>query len=77
MFAGASKEEADKLLRDANKLVTPNMLLFKLKGDWLQATPMFERAALLYRVCQDNLQNTICARTRCLQSNLYSNTMYY
>lgn len=42
--------EAEALFKQAVKLTTPNMLAFRIKGDWSSATPLFERAGLLYRV---------------------------
>ena len=50
MDFGDRRGEADKLLKEANKLRNPSFLGFRVKGDWTQATPLFERAALLYRV---------------------------
>ena len=42
--------EADKLVKQANKLSSPALLTLRLKGDWEQATPLYEKAAGLYRV---------------------------
>lgn len=41
--------EADKLYKEATKLTTPSLLRFRLAGEWEQATPMFERAGMLYK----------------------------
>lgn len=43
-------KEAEKLCKEATKLTTPSLLSFRLKGEWEQATPLWERAAMLYRV---------------------------
>jgi len=43
--------EAQKLFREANKLSNPSFLGFRIKGDWITSTPLYERAALLFRVC--------------------------
>lgn len=40
--------EASKLVKDASKLTTPGLLRWSL--DWEQATPMFERAGMLFKV---------------------------
>ena len=42
--------EAEKLQKEATKMTTPSLLAFRLKAEWEQATPMFERAAMLFRV---------------------------
>ncbi|KAK9835464.1 hypothetical protein WJX74_000594 [Apatococcus lobatus] len=44
-----SLEDADKLFKKASKLCTPSLLHLRLSFDWEQATPMFERAAAIYR----------------------------
>ncbi len=46
--------EADKLCKEATKLSAPSFLSFRLKGEWERATPLWERAAMLYRVSQGN-----------------------
>ncbi len=45
-----SLEDADKLYKKANKLCTPSLLHLRLSFDWEQATPMFEKAAAIYKV---------------------------
>lgn len=42
--------EADKLMKKANKLYAPSLLDFRLKPDWEAACPLFEKAALAYKV---------------------------
>ena len=42
--------EADKLYKEANKLAAPSPWTLRLHSDWLGATPLFERAAMLYKV---------------------------
>lgn len=42
--------EADKLMSKANKYWAPSLLDFRLKPDWEAAAPLFEKAALLYKV---------------------------
>jgi hypothetical protein len=51
MGSAAEKEkEADKLLKKANKETVPSLLDFRFSADWEQAAPLYERAALIYRV---------------------------
>ncbi len=50
MDFGDRRAEAQSILKEATKLSAPSFLGMRLKGDWIQATPMFERAALLFRV---------------------------
>jgi hypothetical protein len=50
MNFGDRTEEAKGLLKEANKLSNPSILGFRVKGDWTQSTPLYERAALLFRV---------------------------
>lgn len=50
MDFGDRRAEAQSVLKEATKLSAPSFLGMRLKGDWSQATPMFERAALLFRV---------------------------
>lgn len=42
--------EADKLMSKANKHWSPSLLDFRLKPDWEGAAPLFEKAAMLYKV---------------------------
>jgi|688.fasta_scaffold1387547_1 hypothetical protein len=57
MDFGDRRAEAQSILKEATKLSAPSFLGMRLKGDWMQATPMFERAALLFRVSQVVLNN--------------------
>ncbi len=50
MDFGNRTEEAKGLLKEANKLANPSFLGLRIKGDWTQATPLYERAGLLFRV---------------------------
>jgi hypothetical protein len=50
MNFGDRRAEAQSIFKEATKLSAPSFLGMRLKGDWIQATPMFERAALLFRV---------------------------
>jgi hypothetical protein len=43
-------EEAEKLMKKANKYWSPSVLDFRLKPDWEAAGPLFEKAALAYKV---------------------------
>lgn len=43
-------EEAEKLLKQANKLWAPSLLDLRLKPDWEGAAPLYEKAALAFRV---------------------------
>lgn len=45
-----TEADADKLMKQAKKLSEPSLLTMRLKGDWEQATPLYEKAAGLYRV---------------------------
>ena len=45
-----SLAEADKLMKQARKLSSPSMLGLRMRGDWEQATPLFERAGTQYKV---------------------------
>ena len=42
--------EADKLMKQARKLSSPSMLSLRMRGDWEQATPLFEKAGAQYKV---------------------------
>ena len=42
--------EADKLMKQADKHCNPSFFSMRIKGDWEQATPLYERAAKLYKV---------------------------
>ena len=50
MDMGQKTLEADKLMKKANKAWAPSLLDFRLKPDWEEAAPLFEKAALCYRV---------------------------
>lgn len=47
---GEKQLEADALMKKGSKLWAPSLLDFRLKPDWEAAAPLFERAALLYKV---------------------------
>ena len=46
----ASEAEADKMMKKAEKKVQPSVLAMRFKPDWDEATPLFENAALQYKV---------------------------
>jgi len=50
MDFGDRRAEAQSIYKEAMKLSAPSFIGMRLKGDWIQSTPMFERAALLFRV---------------------------
>jgi hypothetical protein len=50
MDFSSRRGEAQSLVKEANKLANPSFLGMRMKGDWLGATPLYERAALLFRV---------------------------
>lgn len=54
-------EEADKLMKKAMKLCNPSIVAFRIKPDWEAACPMFERAALCYKVDPYNPNNVFVA----------------
>lgn len=43
-------ESADALMKKAEKLLRPSMLSMRLKPAWDDAMPLFEKAALQYKV---------------------------
>ena len=45
-------KEAEKLYQEAVKLTTPSLLSFRMRGEWERATPLWERAAMLFKVRQ-------------------------
>ncbi len=45
-----SVSEGDKQMKAANKLCQPSLLAMRLAADWEAATPLFEKAALNYKV---------------------------
>lgn len=45
-----SEADADKLMKQANKLAAPSLLAMRMRGEWEQATPLYEKAASIYRV---------------------------
>lgn len=49
----APAEEAEKVLRKAEASWSPSLLSFRLAPDWETACPLFERAALLFKVRTD------------------------
>jgi hypothetical protein len=50
MARAGKLEEAEKLLKKANKLWQPSILDMRLKPDWEGAAPLFEKAALAFKV---------------------------
>ena len=46
----ADEKTADKLMKQAEKLLRPSIASFRMKPDWDQAFPLFEKAALQYQV---------------------------
>eukprot|EP00889_Picochlorum_renovo_P005816 jgi/Picre1/32846/NNA_008175.t1 len=53
MDFSSRRGEAQSLVKEANKLANPSFLGMRMKGDWLGATPLYERAALLFRQTGD------------------------
>ena len=49
-MAAEREKEADKLMKKANKEIGPSLLEFRFKPDYESAAPMFERAAVIYKV---------------------------
>jgi hypothetical protein len=47
---GEKITEAEKLMKKANMYWQPSLMDFRLKPDWETAAPLFEKAALLYKV---------------------------
>lgn len=65
--------EADKLMKQADKHCNPSFFSMRLKGDWEQATPLYEKAAKLYKVNQpriDCLYTQSCTSERTVVLNL-------
>lgn len=48
-------EAADKLFEKATKLTQPSVIALRLRPDWEQATPLFEKAAIAYKVCHGSI----------------------
>ena len=48
--------DADKLMKKANKYCDPSFFSMRIKADWEQAQPMYERAAKIYKVLQHCLR---------------------
>ena len=46
----ADEKAADKLMKQAEKSLRPSVMSMRLKPDWDDALPLFEKAALQYRV---------------------------
>ncbi|GFH26279.1 gamma-soluble NSF attachment protein, partial [Haematococcus lacustris] len=44
------QEEAGKLMKKASKAISPSLFDFRLKPDWEVAAPLFERAAVLFKM---------------------------
>ena len=49
-MAAEREKEANKLMKEAMKSIGPSLLEFRFKPDYETAGPMFERAAVLYKV---------------------------
>ncbi len=45
-----SSADADKLMKQANKLCDPSFFSMRIKADWEQAQPIYEKVAKLYKV---------------------------
>lgn len=45
-----TEKEADKMIKEAKGLCQPSVFNLRLKADWEQATPLYEKAALIYKV---------------------------
>ena len=68
--------DADKLMKQANKHCDPSFFSMRIKADWEQAQPLYERAAKIYKVricdvssCQHNNRSRYCFDCKCrLQS---------
>ena len=59
LFNGlGSVSEGDKQMKAAHKLCQPSVLSLRLSADWDQATPLYERAALNYKVTPAQRVNT-------------------
>ena len=50
--AKEKEAEADKNMKKANKFWSASILDFRLKPDWEAAAPLYEKAALGYKVCR-------------------------
>ena len=46
----ADEKAADKLVKQAEKCLQPSVMNMRLKPDWDEAYPLFEKAAVQYRV---------------------------
>jgi hypothetical protein len=60
---GEKITEADTLMKKANKYWQPSLMDFRLKPDWEAAAPLFEKAALLYKVCVERNCAAACGLT--------------
>jgi hypothetical protein len=58
---GEKITEADQLMKKANKYWQPSLMDFRLKPDWEAAAPLFEKAALLYKVRRGSTLTPACA----------------
>jgi hypothetical protein len=50
MATVSKAEEAQKLVKKANKYISPSFLDFRLKPDWEAAAPLLDKACLLFKV---------------------------
>jgi hypothetical protein len=46
----ASENDADKLMKKAEKVLRPSIMSMRFKPAWDEAYPLFEKAALQYKV---------------------------
>ena len=46
----ADEKSADKLMKQAEKCIRPAVMSMRFKPDWDEAYPLFEKAAVQYRV---------------------------
>ena len=50
MAESSAYKEGVKLYKEATKLSNPSVLSFRFSAEWERATPLFEKAAQLFRV---------------------------
>lgn len=61
-----SLAEAEKHWKAAQKLTSASFLAFRLKSDWEQAGPLYEKAANAFRVRPSRLDNA-CSQSLLLE----------
>jgi hypothetical protein len=54
-----SEKEADGLMKKAEKLLRPSVMAMRMKPDWDDAIPLFEKAAQQYKVLDDDFSPTL------------------